>query len=269
MKKRFPTLVYLLILSVSTSTAWAQTSPWTLGLKAGTGWSGRNVEQQTNQEIRDRYRSGFSYAGGLRLGYRLAPSLALRVDAEWQSLCDRRVRALNVLGLTDVDRLGPLIYTTTYDNTFQRLQVPLTVEINPFPQRSPVYVLAGAMPTYFIKAKTHYKLVSSREDDPLASGSLTIPFSIRENEHLRNDLLFIAGVGTSVGKKIALEAVYQFNNPLRYAEQRVGGAFILLPTYTSRAGQGLLVTATYRLFWILGELSINKIQVPGQDRCGN
>lgn len=248
MKKRFPALIYFLILSLSTSTAWAQTSPWTLGLKAVTGWSGRNVEQRIDQETWDRYRPGFSYGGGLRLGYRFAPYLALRVDPEWQSLRDRRVRVFNVLGLVDADRLGPLIYTTTYDNTFQRLQVPLTVEINPFPQRSPVYVLAGAMPTYFIKAKTHYQLVSSREDDPLATGSFTIPFNIRENEHLRNDLLFIAGVGTSVGKKIALEAVYHFNNPLRYAERGTGAAFILLPTYTSRAGQGLLFSATYRLF---------------------
>lgn len=231
--------ILLLILCVMLPwSAQAQKSRVTVGLKMASGWTGRNVTKTIDREVTDRYRQKLSYAGGARVGYHVSKRFSLVADVAWQHLHDSRLRTFQVLGLTD--GLGPLVLTTNYDNRFERLQVPLQIQFHPIPKIGTFYLSGGIMPTYLLKGHTTYSATSSRTGE-LPSGEVDV-FEIPANQYSRRDVLFVSGIGTSIGKHLILEATYQFNNPFTYSAFDPGNTFVGVPIYTSRANQGLLLS---------------------------
>lgn len=231
-------IALFLVCSMLTLSAQAQKSGVTVGLKMASGWTGRNVTETVDRELTDRYRQKSTFAGGVRIGYHVSKRFSLVADVEWQRLGDSRVRTFQVQGLTD--GLGPLIFTTKYDNRFERIQVPLQIQFHPIPQIGAFYLSAGVMPTYLLKGRTTYSATSSRTGE-LPSGEVDI-FDIPANQYSRRDVLFVSGIGTSIGKHLFVEATYQFNNPFTYSAFDPGNTFIGVPLYTSRANQGLLLS---------------------------
>jgi hypothetical protein len=225
-------LVGLVLISAQ---ALCQSSKWSFNLKPGIGWPGTDQTKILDSETTDDFGRGFSFASGLRVGFRLSKNFKIAADPEWQIVQDSRMRTFNVMGRAD-----PLVYKTSYRNNFQRVQLPLSLQFSPFPKLAGAYIMGGIMPSTILSGRINYIQRSSR-DGEIGSESLKADFTIPGNKGLRNDLVGIAGGGFMITRRVSLEVVYQFNKPMQYDASDPGLSFINVPVYEIRNNQGLMI----------------------------
>jgi hypothetical protein len=236
---------YLLIITVLyCHNGMGQSGNWYFGVKPSIGLGGVSKLETFDQgQTSERYKYGTMYGLGFRSGYRLSKYLSVQGDVEWQHIQDKRTRVASIIITSDRSR--SYVYTTRYNNSFERLQLP--VALHPFPDKVDGYVKAGMMPSLISSGNIKYSGSSTKEDVMVESEKLKAGFNIPANRGLEKDLIFFAGFGVSVTKRISAEVIYQFNKPMQYSKFDPRNTFVGVPVYSIRANQGLMLSALYRL----------------------
>jgi hypothetical protein len=238
--RSYYTIAFLL---VSLSCSYAQNSPWTFGVKAGVGKSGSNKTVIRDIEVRDEYSRGNSYSVGLRTGYRFLKYFTATADVEYQQISDERLRVFNF----NAENVGRLVYTTRYDNNFQRVQIPVALQFSPFRKGFQPYVKAGIMPNYILKGSYDSQFRSSVTGvaEPVR---LAADFDLYPNRKLNRQMDYFAGIGVNVGKHLSIEAVRYFAGRLDYVTGDGRFNKVLYPTYYSYAMRGTQFSLTYHIW---------------------
>lgn len=227
-------LLSISLLTVSATSA--QNARSSVGLRAGIGLAGSGRFDQLDREVSDQYKRGRALSGGVQFRYRLNNQASLTAGADWQRMHDGRSRVF-----TPVEQ-----FTSDYKNQLTRLQVPVGLQLRPVSKWKAFYISAGAGPVFSLHGSTKFTTFSSRVGE-LPGGSLDIPLDLPANRHLRMDWVLVGSAGVSITKKLALELVYQHAKPLAYATFDPGNTQVNPPVYSTRAGQGWLLTTIY---WI-------------------
>jgi len=173
----------LLVVFLVHHAAVAQRPRFTVGLKAGVGLSGTNRKDFLENTpplsvMTDQYRPRLTYAGGIRLNYRLLRRLHLTLDMEAQRLRDLRVRdwVFNAIGRNGFERFD---YTSRYENQFNRVQVPLTLRFDLWAgEKSALYLRGGVQYARLWGGHTDYVFFSNIPTIYGESRSYAIPLDI-------------------------------------------------------------------------------------------
>lgn len=225
-------ILYISFLVVATTlSALAQDRRLHIGIQTGIGQAGSGCLVRIDPEVTDQYRRGLALSGALSLRYRIIPQLDFTLAAEVQLMHDGRERVF-VAGRRLV---------TDYKNSLTRWQVPIGLQLRPFSQLRSFCISAATGPGFLQQGYTEYAPLTYDAE----RGSLTIPFDIPANRHLRTDWVYIGGLGVAVTKRLSLELLYQYAKPLAYSPFDPGNTFILVSPYFTRARQGCLFATTY------------------------
>ncbi len=238
-------VLFALLVFVS-ATAFGQQPRFSVGLKAGAGFSGtfRKEFLENNPPLSvmtDQFRPRFSDAAGLRLNYRLTKRLALTLDADYQRLRDFRIRDWTFLANGAVRFENQ----TRYDNAFDRLQFPLTLRFDAWRNDlSALYLRGGVILSRLLRGSTDWSFSSNQPVVllPVRLG-YDVPFDIPANRPLRTTWQPVAGVGWQVNRFLALELAGQFGRQLRYDRFDPGYTMVLPPNDRSWASRSLLLSA--------------------------
>lgn len=223
----------------------AQSSKWILGIKASVGFTGRSNKEVSDGVITlSEYKNGLSYGLGFRVGYQPLKFLSINADVEWQHIQDRRVTTFEAYMANEGETY---VYTGKYQNTFERIQLPISLHVYPFYTKMSGYIKIGLMPSIITSGNIKIVRRVTKTESTTDSETLKADFDIPENKGLNKDFIFFAGLGMPITKRIFAEVVYQFNKPMNYWEFDSGNTFIGVPIHNIKANQGLMLSVLYRL----------------------
>lgn len=237
---------YLLILLLLVcQDVFAQSSKWILGVKPSVGFTGRSNKEVSDGVITlSEYKNGLSYGLGFRVGYQPLKFLSINADVEWQHIQDRRVTTFEAYMANEGETH---VYTGKYQNTFERIQLPISLHVYPFYTKMSGYIKVGLMPSIITSGNIKIVQSNTKPESLVDRQTLKADFQNPHNKGLKKDLIFFAGLGMPITKRVSAEMVYQFNKPMNYWEFDPGYTFIGVPVYKIKANQGLMLSVLYRL----------------------
>ena len=221
---------------------YAQKSPWTFGLKAGIGSSGRNKVFYPESGVSEAYKTGTNYGFGIRGGYRFMKYFTATLDLEWQQVRDERFRTMTF----NASGTGRVVNTVRFENVFQRVQVPIAIQFTPFTKTIKPYVKVGIMPNRLLNGSFDNEFTSS-ESATVDFDKAEADFNIEPNKNLDRQLNFFAGIGVGIGKHLSVECVHYFAGRLKYASDYHLNTFVLYPDYYSYALRGAQFSLIYHI----------------------